>query len=60
MTIKEFYNQAQLLGKEDYNMITIEMVKDREYRWFNIIPRYGIRDKVVIMEIGKEYKRDNG
>jgi hypothetical protein len=52
MTIKEFYEEAKAQGKEDYEMVTIEMGKDRTYRWYEVKPRYGISGKVVFMEIG--------
>ena len=51
MTIEEFYEQAKMQGKQDYEMITIEMGKDREYRWFKVKPRYGVGGKVVFMEV---------
>ena len=52
MTIKDFYEEAKSMGKEDYEMVTIEMVKDRKCRWIKVTPRYGISEKVVFMEIG--------
>lgn len=52
MTIKEFYKEAKAQGKEDYEMVTVKMGKDRKDRWFKLIPRYGIRGNVVYMEIG--------
>lgn len=41
MTIKEFYESAKAQGKEDYEMVTVEMGKDRKYRWHEVKPRYG-------------------
>ncbi len=52
MTIKEFYEEAKVQGKENYKMITVKMGKDRKYRWYELKPRYGIRRNVVCMEIG--------
>ena len=52
MTIKEFYEKAKAKGKEEYEIITVKMDKDRKCRWFKLIPRYGIRGNVVFMEIG--------
>ena len=52
MTIKEFYEKAKAQGKEEYEIITVKMDKDRKYRWFKLIPRHGIRGNVVFMEIG--------
>lgn len=54
MTIKELYENAKAQGKEDYEMVTVEMGKDRKYRWRKVKPRYGISEKVVFMEIGGE------
>lgn len=59
MTIKEFYEQAKAQGKEDYEMVTVEMEKDREYRWFKVKPRYGVSKKVVFMEIGGWLKEEH-
>ena len=53
MTIKEFYEEAKTQGKENYKMITIEMGKDRKYRWYKVKPRYGENGNFVYMEIGK-------
>ena len=52
MTIKEFYESAKAMGKENYEMVIIEMGKDRKCRWIKVTPRYGISEKVVFMEIG--------
>lgn len=52
MTIKEFYESAKAMGKENYEMVIIEMGKDRKYRWYRVKPRYGIMGNVVFMEIG--------
>ena len=57
MTIKEFYEEAKAQGKENYEIITTEMGKDREYRWLKIKPRYGVGGNVVFMEIDSELKR---
>lgn len=54
MTIKEFYEEAKAMGKEDYEMIVVKMEKDRKYRWFKVKPRYGENGKFVYMEIGGE------
>ena len=54
MTIKEFYEEAKKLGKENYEMVTVEMGKDRTYRWYEVKPRYGENGKFVYMEIGGE------
>lgn len=59
MTIKEFYEEAISQGKENYEMVTIKMGRDREYRWLKVIPRYGIRGNVVFMELGGEMQHDN-
>ena len=56
MTIKEFYEEAKAMGKEDYEMIVVETAKDRKNRWIKITPRYGISEKVVFMEIGRVAK----
>ena len=52
MTIKELYEKAKAQGKEDYEMVTIEMGKDRKYRLYLIKPRYGRLTNVVFMELG--------
>ena len=52
MTIKEFYEEAKAMGKEECEMITVEMGKDREYKWFKVKPRYGIKGNVVFVEKG--------
>ena len=54
MTIKELYEKAKADGKEDYEMVTVEMGKDRKYRWCEVKLRYGIRGNVVFMETGGE------
>ena len=54
MTIKEFYESAKAMGKEDYEMVTVEMGKDRTYRWYEVKPRYGENGNFVYMEIGGE------
>jgi len=54
MTIKEFYESAKAMGKEDYEMVTVEMGKDRIYRWYEVKPRYGENGNAVFMEIGGE------
>ena len=54
MTIKEFYESAKAMGKEEYEMVTVEMGKDRTYRWCEVKPRYGENGKFVYMEIGGE------
>ena len=59
MTIKEFYEEAMSQRKENYEIITIKMGKDRKDRWFKLIPRYGIRGNVVFMELGGEIQHDN-
>ena len=41
-------------GKEEYEMVIIEMGKDRKYRWYEVKPRYGENGKFVYMEIGGE------
>lgn len=56
MTVEEFYRDAKEKGKEDYEMVVIEMLKDREYYTFLSKPRYSIYKKLVIMETGEEYK----
>ena len=58
MTIKEFYKQAKKLGKEDYEMVIIEMGKDRKYRWLKVKPRYGENGDFVYMEIGGEVQNE--
>ena len=57
MTIKELYEEAKAMGKEDYEMVIIEMGKDRKYRWLKVTPRYGENGKFVFMEIGGEVAR---
>ena len=57
MTIKEFYESAKAMGKENCEMITVEMGKNREYKWFKVKPRYGIKGNVVFMEIGGEVEK---
>ena len=52
MTIKEFYEEAKAQDKEDCEMITVEMGKDRTYRWYKLKPRYGENGDFVYMEIG--------
>ena len=52
MTIKELYEKAKAEGKEDYEMVTVEMGKDRKYRWCEVKPRYGKNGDFVYMEIG--------
>lgn len=52
MTIKEFYESAKAMGKENYEMVIIEMGKDRTYRWYEVKPRYGENGNVVFMELG--------
>ena len=59
MTIKEFYESAKAMGKEDYEMVIIKMGKDRTYRWHEVKPRYGIRGNVVFMEIGGGLKENH-
>ena len=59
MTIKEFYKEAMSQGKENYEMVTIKMGKDRKDRWLKVIPRYGIRGNVVFLELGGEIQHDN-
>ena len=54
MTIKEFYEEAKAQGKEDYEMVTVEMGKDRKYLWYRVKPRYGENGDFVYMEIGGE------
>ena len=51
MTIKEFYESAKAMGKEDYEMVTVEMGKDRKYQLYFIKPRYGRLTNVVFMEL---------
>lgn len=57
MTIKEFYESAKAMGKENYEMVIIEMGKDRKYRWLKVKPRYGENGNFVYMEIGGGLKR---
>ena len=54
MTIKDFYESAKAMGKENYEMVIIEMGKDRKYRWLKVTPRYGENGDFVYMEIGGE------
>ena len=54
MTIKDFYEEAKSMGKEDYEMAVVKMGKDRTYRWHEVKPRYGENGKFVYMEIGGE------
>lgn len=54
MTIKELYEEAKAMGKEEYEMVTVEMGKDRTYRWYEVKPRYGENVDFVYMEIGGE------
>ena len=58
MTIKDFYEEAKSMGKEDYEMITVEMGKDRTYRWLKVTPRYGENGDFVYMEIGGEVQNE--
>lgn len=53
MTIKEFYESAKAMGKENYEMVIIEMGKDRKCRWFKLTPRYGENGNFVYMELGR-------
>ena len=57
MTIKEFYEEAISMGKENCEMIAIKMGKDRKNIWHKVKPRYGIGE-VVFMEIGGEVKAE--
>lgn len=53
MTIKEFYEKAKSMGKENCEMITIKMGKDRKYQRHKIKPRYGKNGDFVYIEIGE-------
>ena len=54
MTIKEFYEEAISMGKENCEMVVVKMEKDRKYRWYEVKPRYGESGDFVYMEIGGE------
>ena len=54
MTIKEFYESAKAMGKENCEMIVVKMGKDRKNRWLKVKPRYGENGNFVYMEIGGE------
>lgn len=58
MTIKEFYEKAISMGKENCEMIVVKMGKDRKNRWLKVKPRYGIKENVVFMEISSEVQND--
>lgn len=58
MTIEEFYRDAKEKGKEDYEMVVIEMLKNREYYTYLSKPRYSVYKKLVIMETGEGYKEE--
>lgn len=58
MTIKEFYESAKAMGKENYEMIVVKMEKDRKNRWFKVTQRYGENGDFVYMEIGGEVQNE--